>query len=247
MRSPLQAVPALVILFAGIALIVHGPIPQLPNYHAFADQGMHLGIPHAGDVLSNVAFAAVGLWALLAARRLPPAPEAPARNVFFAALLLTAAGSTWYHWAPDNARLVFDRLPIAIACAGLLAAAHARIHGGRIPGLLATLLVAAVASVAWWSFTESRGRGDLRPYLLLQGAPLILIPLWQALQREPVRERILFGLAVALYAAAKALELADAPVLEATGFVSGHTLKHLLAAAAAVCIALVFLRPRAHG
>ena len=37
-----------------------------------------------------------------------------------------------------------------------------------------------------------------------------------------------------LYAAAKLMELADQAVLDALGVTSGHTLKHLLAAAAAL-------------
>ena len=232
-------------LVAGLAMIVHGPIPQLPHYQEFADQRVILGIPHGWDVLSNLAFLAAGAWALGATRGQGDAPEAPARNVFFVTLLLTAAGSTWYHLAPDNARLVFDRLPIALACASLLAAAHARIHGGRIPGLLPVLLGVATGSVLWWSWTESLGRGDLRPYLLVQFAPLVLVPLWQRLQGAPKAERVDFGIAIGLYAAAKVFELQDAPVLAATGLVSGHTIKHLLAALAAVFIARAFL-PR-HG
>ena len=242
MAKAWHGLPGLVVLVAGIAMLVHGPIAQLPHYHDFADQRTVLGIPHAWDVLSNLAFLAVGAWALVAARHSGDAPEAPARNLFFVTLLLTAAGSSFYHWAPGNARLVFDRLPIALACASLLAAAHARIHGGRIPGLLTLLLVVAVGSVYWWSWTESLGRGDLRPYLLLQFAPLVLVPLWQWVNGAPKAERIDFGIAIALYAAAKAFELQDAAVFAATGLVSGHSIKHLLAALAAVFIARAFLR-----
>ena len=237
-----HALPGFVVLLAGLAMIVHGPIAQLPHYHEFADQRSAFGIAHAWDVLSNIGFLAVGSWALLGTRGRGDLPEAPARNLFFATLLLTAAGSAFYHWAPDNARLVFDRLPIALACASLLAAAHARIHGGRIPGLLAILLVVAVGSVYWWSWTESLGRGDLRPYLLVQFAPLVLVPMWQWLQGAPKVERIDFGIAIALYAAAKAFELQDGAVLAATGIASGHTIKHLLAALAALFIARMFLR-----
>ena len=242
MNRALHVLPGLVVLVAGLAMIVHGPIPQLPHYHDFADQRTVFGLPHGWDVLSNVAFLAVGVWALVRARGYGEVPEAAARNFFFVTLLLTAAGSTWYHLAPDNARLVFDRLPIALACASLLAAAHARIHGGRIPGLLPVLLGVAAGSVFWWSWTESLGRGDLRPYLLVQFAPLVLVPLWQWLQAAPRAERIDFGIAIALYAVAKVFELQDAAVLAATGLVSGHTIKHLLAALAAVFIARAFLR-----
>ena len=90
-----------------------------------------------------------------------------------------------------------------------------------------------MAGVAWWAAT-----GDLRPYLLLQAAPLLLIPLWQAQNAAPRRERLGFAIGIGLYVLAKAAELADAPILAATGFVSGHTLKHLLAAAAAAVIVL---------
>ena len=39
-----------------------------------------------------------------------------------------------------------------------------------------------------------------------------------------------------LYAAAKVMEIADQSVFDTLGFTSGHTIKHLLAAAAALCL-----------
>lgn len=222
------------VALAGLAMLLHGPIPQLAHYHEFADTRAWLGIPRAADVLSNLPFALVALWA---ARRIAAAfpslgPSREGYVVFVVALALTAIGSSYYHWAPDDARLVWDRLPIALACAGLLAAVHATAHPGAAHrAWLVALCAFAVASVAWWART-----GDLRPYLLLQAAPLVTIPLWQAGGRASRRERLGFGIAIALYALAKAAELADAPIFAATGFMSGHTLKHLLAAAAAAVI-----------
>jgi hypothetical protein len=35
-----------------------------PSYHHFADQRIWLGIPHFGDVASNIAFLIAGLWGL---------------------------------------------------------------------------------------------------------------------------------------------------------------------------------------
>ncbi|HAT31295.1 MAG TPA: hypothetical protein DCW29_10725 [Janthinobacterium sp.] len=72
----------------------------------------------------------------------------------------------------------------------------------------------------------------MRPYLLLQMAPLVLIPLLQ--WRRPRRERLAFGAALGLYLLAKFCEVADHAIFDALGFVSGHTLKHLLASAAAL-------------
>jgi len=229
-----RSIAAVLVVLAAGAMALHGPIPQLAHYHAFADQRRWLGIPHAADVLSNLPFAIVAAWAAWRLARgagaLGPALDGYA--VFVAALALTAAGSSYYHWAPDDARLVWDRLPIALACAGLLGAFLARTYPtAHSRAWLVALGGFAVASVAWWART-----GDLRPYLLLQGAPLVVIPLWQAAIGAPARERIAFGVAIALYALAKVAELDDAAIFAATGFVSGHTLKHLLAAAAAAVI-----------
>jgi hypothetical protein len=157
--------------------------------------------------------------------------------------VLTALGSSYYHWAPDNQRLVWDRIPIALACAGLLAAVHAETHERTQPLWVPIALgAAAIASVLWWSFTEAHGVGDLRPYLLLQGAPLVLIPLWQHFAKSPRASRIAFGVAILLYAIAKVTESADRAIFETLGFVSGHTLKHLLAAIAGAVIVHGVLR-----
>ena len=55
---------------------------------------------------------------------------------------------------------------------------------------------------------------------------------------------IVGGLAV--YALSKAFELADAWIFDLGGFVSGHTLKHLVAAAGVWCLVLM-VRERATG
>lgn len=224
--------PALLVFAGAVGLWIHGPIPQFADYHDFADRRALWGIPNAADVLSNAAFAAAGALALWRLAGAPPAPSRPGHALFAAALLLTCAGSSYYHVAPDDARLVFDRVPIALACAGLLAAVHAETRPARPRGArtaaLAALAAAAVGSVLWW-----RRTGDLRPYLLLQTLPLLLIPLWQALGRAPRATRAAYGAAIGLYVLARAAELADRAVFSALGQVSGHTLKHLLAAAAA--------------
>ncbi len=242
--------PVTLIALAAAAMAAYGPIPQLAHYHDFADRRAILGIPNGADVLSNAPFALVAIWGA-AMLRGPSARERlgsalPGWALFLLALFATAIGSSYYHLAPDNARLVWSRLPIAFACAGLLAATYAQTHR-RAPGLTLTLGLAAfaAASVAWWSFTGLRGPGDLRPYLLLQGAPLVLIPLWQWIDDSPRAERIAIAVAIGLYALAKAAELADHAVYDAVGFVSGHTIKHLLAAAAsAVLVAHIASRAK---
>ena len=63
---------------AGAALFVRPPIPQDPAYHHFADARTMGRIPHALNVLSNLAFAIVGWLGLAFIARGPSRdPDAP--------------------------------------------------------------------------------------------------------------------------------------------------------------------------
>ncbi|HTT09485.1 MAG TPA: hypothetical protein VMG60_01235 [Burkholderiaceae bacterium] len=251
MKRLTAALPALTMAALALALLVHGPIPQWPGYHDFADLRMLAGIPRAADVLSNVGFAVVGIVGLVVLNfrggQCALGAAWSGYAMFLVALVLTALGSGFYHLVPDNARLVWDRLPVALACAGLLAGVRADTHAdGRAHAVAAALAVAAIASVLWWHVTETRGQGDLRPYILIQAAPLLLVPLWQARARAPRADRLAFGAALVLYLVARAAELNDRAVFDALGWISGHTIKHLLATcAAAVIVARLVARSRA--
>ena len=94
--------------------------------------------------------------------------------------------------------------------------------------------------------SERNGAGDLRPYLLLQGLALILIPLWQAIHRAPRTDRIAFAAAMALYVLAKSAEVLDHEIANAFGFVTGHTLKHLIATAATAAVVWGLTRRFSH-
>ncbi len=247
--QPLAAAPsragwlglAALVLLAGLAL--HGPVTQWDNYHAFADTRVWFGVPHAADVLSNLPFLIVGIWGLWRISRCArDSPSRRAWQLFCVALLCTSAGSTFYHWAPDNAALVFDRIPIAWACValtGALLADHVDARWAE-PRALAVGVVLATGAVAYWWFTEQRGGGDLRPYLFVQFLPMLLVPLAIVLklpeQHSACTPASAWWAVLGLYAAAKGMELADHAVLGATGWISGHTLKHLLAAAAAAWV-----------
>ena len=233
--------PTLITVGLILILALHGRIAQPVHYNEFADQSAALGIPHAADVLSNAGFALVAVWGWLTLwpRRGSARLRAgwPGYRLFLIGLFLTAFGSGYYHLAPDNIRLIWDRLPIALACAGLLAGVRGDSKPGSRTGIEAIALACcAVASVAWWVYTDLGGADDLRPYLLLQGLPLVLVPLWQAIYRAPRAERIAFALAMALYVLAKLAEVLDHEIAAALGVVSGHTLKHLLATAATAAV-----------
>jgi hypothetical protein len=229
----------LLALFAGVMALE--PIAQSAEYHDFADQRSLLGVPNLFDVASNIAFLIVGALgiALCAGPRRPP--RVASWMAFFLCTVLIGLGSAYYHWAPNDATLVWDRLPMALAFMALLVALVVEHVGERLERfLLAPALALGVTSVLWWWWS-----GDLRPYLWVQFAPLLCIPFILAMfpARYTHRRFILYG--IGLYALAKAAEIEDMNIFKLTAHVvSGHTLKHLLAAGAIFAL-LVMLRRRA--
>ncbi|HTR39360.1 MAG TPA: hypothetical protein VMH80_25975 [Bryobacteraceae bacterium] len=206
----------LALLSASLFLFVP-PIPQSEAYHLFADGRTIFGIPNFWNVASNLPFAAVGLlglWKL----------HGTVNRVLFAGVFLTCFGSSYYHWAPDDARLVWDRLPMTVVFMSFLTSIVVHDSPTRATVRTLALLVACgVSSVVWWIAAN-----DLRPYLLVQFIPmLVVIP---SLRRAPGRTMLLA--VMALYTLAKLSELCDQGVYSVLS-ISGHTCKHLLAALAA--------------
>ena len=232
-----------------VALALAPRLPQPQEYHRFADQRAIWGIANGLNVLSNLAFLVVGAWGMgfLTGRRgtFIDSIERLPYLIFFFGVALTCFGSGYYHLAPDNERLVWDRLPMTIGFTALFAA----ILGERVglkPALrlLPLFMLAGLGSVFYWIWTEHAGRGDLRPYLFVQFFPIIAIPLLIALFPPRYNRAVDLAYVVAFYVLAKVLEGYDNQVNAATAnLVSGHTLKHL-AAAVAVWFALRMLQKR---
>ncbi|MCV6606062.1 MAG: ceramidase [Porticoccaceae bacterium] len=225
---------------AVIAMGFIDPIPQDPAYHQFADGRPWLGLANFGDVSSNLPFALVGfmgLYHLLSATSSTVAAEQkPAYIVFFGGVLLVCLGSGYYHLQPDNTRLVWDRLPMTLAFMGLFSAVVGeRIHPTIGRRLLWPLVITGLASVAYWHFSEQQGRGDLRPYALVQFLPMLLIPLILWLFPGRYRDVRYFVALVGFYALSKACEHWDEAIYHLLGNVSGHSLKHLAAAIGVLC------------
>ena len=256
LRSRSTANRILIALTALLAVVlgVHGPIPQWADYHAFADTRSGLGIPNAANVLSNLPFALVGLWGLRAFAAAGPATPARAAWIGLSvALICTAAGSAYYHWAPSNGPLVFDRIPIAWACVAIVAAllADRGLPRWATPGALAIGALAAAAVVLHWYWSEQQGAGDLRLYLFVQMLPMLLVPVALLIGMRPIERGATADSAwwavLACYLAAKVAESLDAQLLQAIGVLSGHALKHLLAALGAALLLRGAIAARRHG
>jgi hypothetical protein len=213
------------------------PVHQDPTYHAFADARTFFGIPNFLNVASNLPFVGIGLFGIALVLRKPePQFIAPWERwpwlALTASILLTGAGSSCYHWVPGDSTLFWDRLPMAIgfgALLGILLAERADPAWGR--RLWGPLIAAAVGSVFYW-----RWAGDLRFYGLLQGWVIALAPALLAAFPGRTSGTGDWILAFVCYALAKGFELEDRAVYQATGWLSGHSLKHLAAGLASAIV-----------
>jgi hypothetical protein len=233
----------LVVLTAAVA-VAFSLLPRIPqplSYHLFADRRSFLGIPNFGDVVSNVPFGVIGIWGLLFLVRSSPIQlkqhflnlrERWPYVFVFIGLLQTSFGSSYYHLSPNNARLVWDRLPMTIAFMAMVAAIIAeRINLRAGLWFLPILLVVGMSSVLQWYASETRGAGDLRFYAAVQAYSALVLLLALVFPRPYTRTSDL-AIVLGFYALAKAFESLDKLIFAAGHIVSGHTLKHLAAAAA---------------
>ena len=218
----------LAVLFAAM-----GPIPQDPAYHALVDHRAFVGIPNFLNVASNAGFVLVGVMGLRLCMGAGVAGAGRSWTVFFFGVLLVAIGSGWYHWNPNNATLAWDRLPMTVAFMALFAAVLAEHIRPEIErSLLRGAVAVGIFSVVWWHYTD-----DLRPYAWVQFAPLLALVFVVIAFPGRYSHRGYLLLGLVFYAAAKVAEFYDRAIFDATAAaISGHSVKHLLAAVAPYCV-----------
>ncbi len=210
------------------------PIAQDPAYHEFVDDRQLFTIPNFWNVASNLPFLFVGMVGFLFVRRYPLLVRESglhrAWQAFFIGIFLTSFGSGYYHLAPGNATLVWDRLPMTLAFSGLFTLVIGEYLSVRAARhLLIPLLLAGVASVIYWDVTEASAAGDLRPYAVVQFLPMILTCAILVMYRRASDLTRYLWLMIAMYTIAKLLEFFDAGVYGIFGLISGHSLKHVAA------------------
>jgi hypothetical protein len=237
-----------------LAAVVVPAMPQPLSYHVFADCRTFWAIPNFFNVISNLPFlvgGALGLaiiWngrgAFISGREQLP------YIVFFVGAFLTCFGSAYYHAAPDNPRLVWDRLPMTLGFAGLVSAAIAERVDLKL-GLRALwpLLLLGVITVIYWYATERAGQGNIIPYAAYQAWSIVAI-VW-VIVAFPARRYSHGGLlawAAVWYGLAKIFETFDLQVYRFLhGTLSGHSIKHVLAAGAVFAVVRQLRRRSALG
>jgi hypothetical protein len=214
------------------------PVPQPLSYHAFGDARNVFGVDNFWNVASNLPFLIFGASGLVYVTAARPEGARKSWMVFFAAMALVSVGSAWYHLAPDNDRLLWDRLPIGVLMASLFVALLAE-HA--VPGqerwLVPAVLVGA-ASVLHWHYTD-----DLRLYAWVQVWTPIAVTIFLLLFKPLYPGRKWLFAAFALLILARISEYYDVAIFRAThGFVGGHVIKHLLAGFAPLAIQMMLMQ-----
>jgi predicted membrane channel-forming protein YqfA (hemolysin III family) len=210
-------------------------------YHDFADKRAYYGVANFLDVTSNAGFLIAGLAGLVVALSPKTVFESPSERwpyaIFFVGLMLTAVGSGYYHLAPDNERLFWDRLPMTIAFMSLIAAQIVD-RMGRRAGLilLGPALLVGAASVFYWIATERAGAGNLVPYAILQAYSVFMVLLIAVLHPSRYTRGSDIYWVFGAYVLAKVFETFDKQILDIGNIVSGHSLKHVAAAVAGLIV-----------
>ena len=229
------------IFSAGIVLtsIVVPPIPQSIEYHQFIDQRTYFGIPNFFNVISNIILlfsGLVGFTFLLRPRELlknktfiDPLERWP-YLILFLSVIIASLASTYYHLAPDNTRLAWDRLPIAIGVMTLLSIVLIERIGTNIGFiLLPFLILSGIGSVMYWYWSEQYGQGNLNYYIVVQFYSILaIIILAKCFHSRYTRGTDIY-VVIILYTLAKFAEIADHEIYSLGQVISGHSIKHLFA------------------
>ncbi|KAL3382377.1 hypothetical protein AABB24_002095 [Solanum stoloniferum] len=207
-----------------VLMIVTPAIPQSQEYHNFADQRKFLGLVlcHHGNYFKLSLQGELWGW-----------------TCFYIGVAAVAFGSAYYHLKPNDARLVWDRLPMTVAFTSIIGIfIIERIDERKGTVSLIPLILAGVVSIMYWRFFD-----DLRPYAAVQFVPCLAIPL-MAILLPPMYTHSTYWLwAAGFYLLAKIEEAADKPIYNWTyHIVSGHTVKHLCAAMVPVFLTLMLAK-----
>jgi hypothetical protein len=228
---------------------------RTPAYNVFADQVTCLGIPNFTNVASNLAFVLVGVaalaWFWTERSRLPGARFGGRTGLalyasVFVAAILVGLGSAYFHYAPTNATLFWDRMPMTLAVAALTGAFVAERVDARAGVVVALALALALpGALVYWRTSEAAGAENLWPYVVGLYGSLGVATLVLVLFPSPYTHGGQALVAVAWYALAMPFDkVLDGWVYSLGGVVGGHAVKHLMAALAMFWLFWFMLRPR---
>jgi hypothetical protein len=209
-----------------------GRIPQDNAYHQFADTISAFDIPNFHNVVSNFPFLILSLLGLIMLNRGHTKIDGLDRAIIWTLFLgigLIGFGSAYYHLAPENDSLVWDRLPMTLVFASFFTLIIKDYLSEKLARYAFYPLIAfGLGSIFYWHYTELTGQGDLRLYAFMQFYPMICIIAILIFSKNRDNLNIL-GWVMASYGLAKLCEHFDNDIFELINY-GGHALKHYFSA-----------------
>ncbi len=225
----------LIAIFTVSIFLFSNKIPQNIGYHHFSDTKAFISIPNTLNVLSNLPFLIIGIFALYSLFYKNKTSynivnsNKLAYLTFFLGISLVGFGSSYYHLWPSNNTLVWDRLPMTFAFMGLFSIIIGEyISEKKARLLLFPLLIVGILSVLYWWYSESQGSGDLRYYIVVQFFPIITIPIILLFFKSQYNNKLAYWILLTSYIAAKFFEYFDFEIHQTLIFISGHSIKHII-------------------
>jgi hypothetical protein len=226
-------------LFIGTFIVqALGGFHIAPPDNIFADNRTLCGVSHGLDVWSNLAFILAGFYGFFIWKKHSTKVSDNSNQIIvIAGALLVGLGSSFYHLHPDNAHLLWDRLPMAIVFSGLFCFATIRLNLYPLKKEYFSIVYLAfsVMTVFLWFWGTLIHANLIAPYVFLQFGGMILFIIMAFMAYKQGDNHLfeaLFGI-ILLYAIAKVFEHYDFEVFSLTnGSISGHSIKHLLSALA---------------
>jgi len=235
----------MITLFAIVGVLFIPAIPQDVNYHNFADERSIFHLSNFWNVVSNVPYFVVGilaLYKLLILNKLEILKEIKiAYIIFFIGVTLVSFGSGYYHLDPNNETLLWDRLPMTIAFMALFSFVVSEFFSLKLgKNLLFPFLFLGMSSVLYWFFGELEHHGDLRAYALVQFLPMLIMPIMFLFFKPSFSLVKGYWYLLLCYLIAKIFEALDTQIYELLGFISGHSLKHIISAVGVYILLVTF-------
>ncbi|KAJ8774810.1 hypothetical protein K2173_017256 [Erythroxylum novogranatense] len=201
------------------------------------------GVPNTLNVITNFPFLIVGVVGFILSLQgclfnISLRGEVWGWTLFFAGIVGMSFGSAYYHLKPDDARIMWDALPMMIAYSSLLSCFMVERLGQRI-GLscLFGLLLVVLLSMVY-----ARTFNDLRLCMLFQLIPCIVIPGLAFLYPAKYTHSKYWLWAAGVCILSKFEAAFDRKIYNANRyFISGHSLEHLCSAVVPVLLAIMLL------
>lgn len=220
---------ASLVIISFLCLFFIEPIAQDLAYHVFADTRAMLGVNNFFDVASNLPFFFVGILGLFCIYQNWGVSSSWSWLILFMSVLLVAFGSSYYHLNPQNKTLTWDRLPMAVGFMALFVIVLTDYVNNKLEKwLLIPMCLLGIASVVYWHMTD-----DLRIYAWVQFVSMALLLIIISIYKPGHLQTKYLIYAFVFYTLSKLTEHFDKQTYELMGqIVSGHSIKHLLAAVA---------------